>query len=323
MLLNLLNRIKIYIYGKFVRVLRNSDSRILGSVLWRVSFWLEKLFQTQYLPYSLRKLISLAQPSDPLKNKAAPTIDVVIPCHKKDFDNLPLVIEGLRKNVKNPIGKLVLITPDFLANELQSMFPECEVESDESVLGAELMHLIANLVPNERNGWISQQVIKFRKALFTNEVATLIVDADTILLKPRTWLTSDGIQALCIAYEYHIPYKNQQRRFLGGENHLLSFVTHYQLMKRDNVREIMGESGERLLDWIVSSDFSELSPASEFDTYGEWLVLNKPFQISFSKWNNIPAILNPEKISYFEVSQKYCQYHSISNHSWLVTESNT
>lgn len=298
--------------------LRKSDSGVLGSLVMNFSLKTARVIRSQKLPFRLRQAISLAQPSDPLKDSILPTIDIAIPCHKKDFGNLHLVIQGARKNVKNPIGKVVLITPDNLAMELESKFPDCQVLSDESVLGGgDLTKAIYDLVPLERRGWIIQQIIKFQITMTSNEVATLILDADTILTKPRIWINRGETQILCIAEEFHLPYKEHQRKVFGGQNNLLSFVTHHQLMKKEAVKEIFGSNGDGLLNWLQLADYSESSAISEYDTYGEWLVAHRPHEIAFAKWNNCPVKITPQRNSYNEIADRYGQYHSISNHSYL------
>jgi len=306
-----------YVYLKITTILRKSDSKIIGYSVRNVFLNFASIMKIHKLPFRIREIISLSQPVNPLKDKALPTIDIAIPCHVKDFENLPLVVHGVRANIRNPVGKIILITPDYLSKDLQSQFPDCHVLTDENVLGADIANAIARLVPQDRRGWITQQIIKFRVALFSGEVATLILDADTILLKPRIFLDAQGIQILCIATEYHSPYKEHQRKVFGGQNHLLSFVTHHQLMKRDTLRGIFGQNGEGLLHYINLADFSERSAVSEYDTYGEWILAHKPNEITFAKWNNFPVRINPSKTSYKEIQDKYRLYYSISSHSYL------
>ena len=301
----------------FYNQLRRSESKMLGFLVMRVSLSLAKIMNLQKLPYSLRQIISLAQPSNPLRDKNLPTIDIAIPCHVNDFDNLPLVIKGARVSVRNPIGNIRLITPEYLSMELQTRFPDCIVSTDESVLSADLVQAINELVPKERRGWITQQIIKFKTVIMSDQVATLILDADTVLLRPRIWLNLQGTQILCIANEYHLPYKKHIRKVFGGQSHLLSFVTHHQLMQRDSVREIFGQNGEGLIGWLKSADFNESSSISEYDTYGQWMLERNPHQIVFAKWNNVSAKLNSLKTSYTEILSDYPKYGSVSNHWYL------
>ena len=151
----------------------------------------------------------------------------------------------------------------------------------------------------------------------SDQVATLILDADTVLLSPKIWLNSEGTQILCIANEYHLPYKEHIRKVFGGQTHLLSFTTHYQLMQRDFVREIFGQNSEGLIEWVKAADFNESFSISEYETYGEWMIKRKPNQIIFAKWNNVPAKLNSNNPSYAEIVDDYSKYGSVSNHSYL------
>lgn len=304
-------------YLQLTNQLRRSESRILGVFVMRFSLSLAKIMNLQKLPYSLRQIISLAQPSNPLKDRNLPTIDIAIPCHIKDFENLPLIIQGAKASVSNPIGKIKLITPEYLSMELQTRFPDCIVSTDESVLGADLVKAINELVPKWRTGWIIQQVIKFRMAITGEQVATLILDADTVLLSPKIWLDSEGTQILCIANEYHLPYKKHIRKVFGGEDQLLSFVTHHMLMQKDSAREMFGQDGELVIEWLKLGDFNESSAISEYETYGEWMLKHKRNQIIFAKWNNVSAKLNFSNDSYEEIVDDYSRFSSVSNHSYL------
>lgn len=301
----------------FYNQLRRSESKILGFIVLRVFLKIAKMINLQQIPSYLIKVMSLSQASDPLRGKTLPTIDVAIPCHMKDFDNLSLVIRGAKACVRNPIGKVKLITPEYSSMELQTKFPDCLVLTDESVLSADIVEVINELVPKERRGWMIQQIIKFQMAMTSDQVATLIIDADTILLRPKIWLNSQGTQILCISEEYHPPYKKHLRKVFGGQKHLLSFTTHYQLMKRDSIREIFGCDSEGLIRWLKLGDYSEDSPTSDYETYGEWMVMKNPDQVVFAKWNNVPVSLNLGNASYVELVNEYSKYDSVSNHSYL------
>ena len=82
---------------------RKSDSKVLGCFVRNVILKSASTLKLQKLPFRLRDVISLSQPSNPLNNKALPRIDVAIPCHVKDFENLPLVIHGARASIRNPV----------------------------------------------------------------------------------------------------------------------------------------------------------------------------------------------------------------------------
>lgn len=302
-----------------VKQFRANESRFFGWLIVKSSIKIAKLLRMGSLPFRLRQLVSLAQPTDPLSPTNLPEIEILIPCQIKDINNLGLVIQGARKNVRNPIRGICLITPANSVDELAEKFPEITVISDEDTLGAEFVDLINRLVPESRRGWVVQQAIKILKSIKSDVIATLVLDADTILLHPKTWIDSSGKQILCLAEEYHQPYKEHGRRYLGVQSFPLSFVTHHQLMKRDVLREIFGHNGEFLQEWLIGADFSQSSAISEYDTYGEYLIANKANQIEFSKWNNLATKLVPESgdFDFSTLERKFSSYASISNHSYL------
>jgi FkbM family methyltransferase len=302
---------------KFFYLFRRNESKIVGTFLASTLIDILKFLKIQNISVVLRQSISMLQPSDPLKEGNLPTIDVAIPCHPKDFANLPAVIEGVRRNVRNPIDTIRLITPDDFVSQLQLKFADCYVLSDENVLGPSLTKEISELVPENRKGWISQQVIKFKTVLLSDCVATLIIDSDTILLTPKVWINSEGRQILCLSHEFHTPYKEHQRKVFGECDKYLSFVTHHQLMKRSAVTDIFGEDGNGLLEWLQLADYSQASSVSEYDTYGGYMVRTKPNEVCFSKWNNLAVKLENSSLEYEKVLHKFSSYCSISIHSHM------
>lgn len=304
------------VYRHLVQYLRATDSPLLGYVVRRSFLGIASGLKWKKLPFWMRQIVSMAQASDPLSRIVGPPIDVAIPCHVKDYENLPLVIEGVVTNIRNPLAKILLITPDEYSLKLQRLFPDCQVVKDETVLGPELVSLIFEMVPKNARGWVTQQVIKLRVASMSKEIGTLVLDSDTVLLRPRVWVGSNNSQILCFANEYHLPYKEHQRRVFGGRSQLMSFVTHHQLMKTDAVRDIFGSDDRALLDWIRLADYREGSALSEFDTYGEWITSNRPKETRFAKWNNLPVKI-PPGTRYSDLRAKYGDYHSVSNHTYL------
>ncbi len=308
------SKVKSFLFNR----LRKSESKLSAFIITNLILNSAQIINLRKLSSTLRQIISLVQLTDPLRGEDLPTIDVAIPCHMKDFENLPFVIEGARANVRNPIGRIILITPSDFVGVLQSNFPECLVTTDERVLGADLIQAIDEFVIEEKKGWILQQIIKFRIALLNNSRATLILDADTILLRPKIFLDAQGKQILCFAEEYYVKYKGHQESLSRGKPMLMSFVTHYQLMQSDFVREIFGSHGEGLIEWLKFADYSDSYPLSEYDTYGEWILRNKPNKVAFAKWNNAPIKIEPENTSYEVIKRRYSKYDSISNHSHLI-----
>ena len=297
--------------------LRSSYSKLLGYLVERFTIKTAQIFGIRMLPFRVRQLVSLSLPSNPLSAQNLPTINVAIPCHEKDFHNLEKVIEGARAEVLNPIGKFLLITPESWVPHLCLRFSDCEVLSDESILNVHLIQAINKFVPVERRGWIVQQILKFLVVIKSDVSATLVIDADTVLVQPRVWLDEQGNQILCIAEEYHLSYKYHQGRFLGLEPILFSFVTHHQLMKGDSVRMLFGGENHSILKWLSDADFSENSAISEYDTYGEWMLTEQRQKVQFAKWNNLEIEYGFDQFNYKDLASNHRKFCSVSSHKRL------
>jgi hypothetical protein len=183
--------------------------------------------------------------------------------------------------------------------------------ADEDLMDIELQLFIDQSYPKGRRGWIKQQALKILAAKKLGRHGTLLVDADTILLRPQKWLSSDGIQNLQISVEYHSPYQNQYEKFMLSGSYgskiltartKVSYVTHHQLMQNNILENIFGPDEKSFHDglqrWLESIEFGATdSPASEWHTYGTFLATNFPSRIHLTQWKNL-------SLSRFSVSPK-------------------
>ncbi len=95
--------------------------------------------------------------------------------------------------------------------------PETVVLYDQDILGAPIMEEMAiRFGRGDRNaGWVIQQLIKLSAAMQSESEATLILDADTLLLTKKTWFTRDKVQLLQVANEYHADFMRHVQSFFG------------------------------------------------------------------------------------------------------------
>jgi hypothetical protein len=312
------NRLASIPWNTLISVIRNTDSRLFGRIFRSFAIMATKVCRNGVMPSRLRKVLSLAQPINPLKEGSAPTIDIVIPCHKKDFDLLDLTIEAARKCVLNPIGKVKLITNNSSVIELNERFPDCQIISETDFLAADIMEKIKDSVPLERQGWVAQQILKFKASLEGGEQASLVLDADTVLIKPRVWLDCNGVQLLSISEEYHVPYADHYESVFGTVGFPWSFVTHHQLMQKKILLSMFGEGNEGLLNWLANADFQKNSSAiSEYHTYGQWISSRRPESVCYAKWNNTAKKRSPSETTYSRFLLDNSKYLSVSRHSYI------
>jgi len=291
-------RRSLHILRRFVRI---SNSKNLG-LLARVSLRAMAKF-TGRPPTGLhRSLASVAQPLDPLRaERSLPHIDIAVPFVEKDINSLELLLANLKAAVANPISRIQLVTPAVPAGSVprfedpQSLakihrlidgVDGVTLVFDHEVLGANLSNSFAAL-PKKIDGYRVQQVLKFCLAMQSVSTATLVVDADTVLLHRKVWLANGGIQLLQFSEEYHQPYRNLLLSHFGIQPLLpVSFITHHQLMQREIVNEIFPTEGA-LVDWYLASLEPGGGKMSEYETYGHYLTTRHPNRVAYGNWANL------------------------------------
>ncbi|CAN2170646.1 hypothetical protein MCEMRE182_00041 [Candidatus Nanopelagicaceae bacterium] len=127
-----------------------------------------------------------------------------------------------------------------------------------------------------RTSWMKQQYLK-SKFVHSALNPVLILDSDTFLNIPFTWLKNDTQILLVNTEDFHIPYNLHISKFLRITPPALNFVSHVQLQQPAIVREIYSSDFDAgWSEWANSSwKFGEDSPASEFQTYASYLLSTK------------------------------------------------
>jgi len=290
-------------------------------------------------PLLLRKLIDYSTPVDPLASTASvPKIELCIPCTEKDMALLPTVVLSAVMNSNNKIGSIRIVVPPMQVEAFQKYLGEdfdhlnLTVVSESALLG-DLISLCSSVTPSSRRGWLIQQVVKFMCVLTSTEDGVLILDADTVITRPRTWLQDNHSQILMISEEFHDPYQHHFVKFqtslkpelLARDNPRVSFVTHHQLMQPVFLREMFGGDSIWKLgleSWIKAVDFSSNSPACEYHCYGTFMVTKKPKQIYFARWGNVavprvdPRVSN-QNFNLVTLQIEFPKSLSVSMHAYL------
>jgi hypothetical protein len=174
--------------------------------------------------------------------------------------------------------------------------------SEESLVGEDLLSWVREQIPMNRQGWVIQQIVKFMGVLKSNTQSSLVLDADTVLIRRRTWVTNEGKQLLMRAWEYHEPYFWQTRRFWPDlrQNALenFSYVTHHQLMQ-NVVDRMFGGEKFAIKDWIMSGDARQESGFSEYQSYGQYISTLFPERVAIGKWGN--RAIGPGEASHMDL----------------------
>jgi hypothetical protein len=260
---------------------------------------------------------------------------------KKELEILPLCLEGILNGVDSGLKNLFIIAPNHEITEIKAVVPsEVIIISDEEIIPSEISSYIFKNIPEHRQGWIKQQVLKILSAYQINENGVLIIDADTVLLRPQKWLDLDGNQNLQISAEFHDVYQKNLEQFMKLRNVSrnssfeklgVSFVTHYQLMQPAVLKELFENQGDSIdkgiLGWLQTIDFtSTMSPISEWHTYGTFLANAHADKIRLTQWRNksIPRNNNSvkfnlpyKKLTLNQLKLEFPKLNSVSFHHYL------
>lgn len=306
----------ITIFG-MASILRINKIRSINRIsICAFSYLWEKEGLRAFLDFSpVRKFVDSCQFPFSLVGDTKTPISVIIPCHPKDSALMSFVLTGLEKNCLNQITEVIIVSPSSFPITFKSKL-NLRILQDSDVLDPKLVATIKSNFPASQFGWVVQQVLKIRCALqhSVNE-KILIVDSDTILIKPTLFVLGD-CQTLSITREYHRQYVKQYQNFTNSDFDTgLSYVTHYQLWQRDILASLWGD--DRLTDWLNAADLSSISSISEYHSYGSHLIRNFPDRFSYSEWGNAEMSRSlVEDLDYASISQAFPNARSVSIHSY-------
>lgn len=267
---------------------------------------------------------------EPLSGTHEKTIELVFVSTRKDFD---ILVNSLSFAVKAlsqyQISQIRIIVPANDFNDCAQLFLDSALPIrviDETTLVSNLQFQLLTKTFSNRNTWVLQQLLKVQAVRTSKSESVLILDSDTILLRPRPWFDNTGKQILMPSYEFN-PYYYDFLHTLGLSNRIPehTFISHHMLMQPDIfnriLREIHLENFEDFINYCCTkADISVQSPLCiEYELYGQYLNNNLPESRFLSRWSNItvskrfaPMILRSKLI--LRVLTFF--YNSVSFHSW-------
>lgn len=228
-------------------------------------------------------------------------IDVVIPCHEKDRGKLPLVIDSVKKNV---IGlRNIIVVSAYPYTDQAAWFNEANFPFNQETIALAVFHenVTAALQylehPKSRIGWILQQLLKLYAPLVIPGISSnvLIVDADTIFLRPIQFLDESGAALFNTGSEHHLPYFEHAQKVLPGLRRVFncySGISHHMLFQRCIIEDLltMIENIHGYAAWKVLCHYvqiKESSCMSEYEIYFNFAFLRTDqMKIRRLKWFN-------------------------------------
>ncbi len=250
----------------------------------------------------------------------SPTFDIVIPFHPKDEETLSLCVSYAQKHV---IGRdqIFLLGRTPIQIEGTQFVPEDRFDPiyTKSRIRAIWHHHYPPYA--SRAGWIYQQFLKLGAGLVIEGLNThyLCIDADTLFLRPVTFLNGEHTFLYLVAREYHLPYLHTYERLMAEKTVAgFSFISHHmmfdQLLLKALFNHIETLHGMSWCDAIMQSiNYHHRSNFSEWDLYGNWVLKTRP-EIARHRpldWTNISYIPDADQAEDLGKA-----YHFVSAHAY-------
>lgn len=246
-------------------------------------------------------------------------IDVVIPVIEKDSETLLLTIESVRSNILQPIKHIYLVAPE--SKKLREI---AEAQNCIFVLEDAVMPKFSKTT--NRKGWLKQQYLKLNADSFVTCEHFLIIDADTILLRPQVFVKNNK-DVLNILHDYWFIRKQMVQIALGfSKFHNLDFTSHHMLFcktklaaLKEHLQKIHGLPWQDALDSINIPEGS----FSEYELYGNFVAQHFADEVELVLGSNqlFPrnGIVNIDNVREYLA----CKYKSLTMHSFLTIEGMT
>ncbi|MGG4498947.1 DUF6492 family protein [Brevibacillus reuszeri] len=246
-------------------------------------------------------------------------IDVLIPAIPKDLVTLPHVINSIRKYVKHPIGRIMIIAPKNQRIINFCRRKGCRFINEASVLPIGKKGIYSHTGRWNRAGWLYQQLLKLSGDKLSSQRFFLVIDADTVLIRPHLFRINKKTVFYCRNWT-HQEYKNAYRKLLGKRaTSPVSFVTHYMLFDRaklSRLKRIIASRHNR--NWYIAilDRINKSKPInfSEFETYGNFVRSHYPGAMIIRSSMNKSLSSNFLSLSGKKVKKLARKYRSISFH---------
>ena len=286
----------------------------------------------------IRKFVASRQPLfEGIHVPNLPTIEALVVVAKKDFGVLVPCLENLQNGSSNPISKISLITPssdvqlckDLVTHSEQINHLNLEILDEETFFDIEFLSDLRSTF-RHRYGWVLQQLLCLEHVFNSHANGILVVDADTVLLSPRNWMTKDNIQMLLVSSEYNRPYYAFLNRVCGTKKKpKYTFVTHHMLMQPKLLRRMLSSENLNSPEELgrvamLFADLNTQSPVSlDFEVYGQLAIKHFSEKVRLAKFSNIGLSTEINEIPYVVERELIDgKYMSVSFHEYTRTLAN-
>jgi hypothetical protein len=248
-------------------------------------------------------------------------LDIVIPLVEKDCETVPYTVRSIRNLVGHPIGTIYFVSPESQKIRELAHSLGCTFILEDTVLPDPAI--------KKHRGWIIQQFLKLNADSFVKNQHYLVVDADTLFLRPIIFTLKDGTYLVNIHWMTAVQRKKMTSILLGNNKVFkYDFVSHYMLFSKsllsDMKKHIEGRFGKRW-DKAIVDLFAKGTPEtsssnfSEYDLYVTYVTECSKEKFRFISSANVTVYRNFLSRLDAIIPAYAPQYKSISLHHFMVT----
>lgn len=218
-------------------------------------------------------------------------IDIYIPVTKKDIGFLTQVVKAARENIKHPINKIFIVGNKNDEIEGAAKLLNAVFVDELTVLGYGKTRINYVVEGDDRSGWLYQQLLKLNADKITKMDNFLVLDADTLLIKPKIFLHKHRF-IFDMSEERHEPYHKVYKKIMQkNTSSTLSFITHYMIFNRHILKNLKLEIEKKHnKPWdeviIENTDYQDKSGFSEYELYGNYALHFFSKKVKFEYWFN-------------------------------------
>jgi hypothetical protein len=159
-------------------------------------------------------------------------ITVVVPAVEKDAPVLAQCLRSIRDMIRHQLAEIWVVAPDSETIRSLAAAENCKFVHEDSILPQPAKEL-------KCRGWVLQQFIKLNASSFVSTPDYLVVDADTVFLRPQSFFRN-GRAVLRYADQYELLYNRSLELVFGHSRRFpVSFVTHHMLFNAATVKELL------------------------------------------------------------------------------------
>lgn len=243
------------IYRRFVELFEGFWFRLRGlkrirSVILRI-IGMQRLRDNESIG---RNLLTRALSWDPLVDSDGPPLDIYCLVAEKDLELLDFTLPSLLNVSSNPVRKILIVAPESLAFAIDQICLRLTFEYS-FVSDEDLLKLFSLDSKQFKFGHPKMLMLKYLAAIHSDLDNVLVVDGDTVFLKPRQWISSTE-KLIVVSQELHHFHLDYCRDFFGiDSNNNLGFTTQSQVLSKSDITEIAERAGGLAL---LAKNFSEV-----------------------------------------------------------------